>query len=158
MGNLEAPADLPPRVYLKHGRYWHVHRRKWKALPRALNEAIAIAKDLNTEIEHGGTLELRCRLERTYINRRNAAKARGIVFTISFDEVLQLARVIKHSLYEPTGKKRAPFAPSIDRIDGALGYAPGNVRVVCFAANCAMNEWGESVLDIITEGRHRRKF
>lgn len=44
------------------------------------------------------------------------------------------------------GTPRAPFAPSIDRIDCSLGYAPGNVRLVCQIANLAMNEWGDDAL------------
>ena len=46
---------------------------------------------------------------------------------------------------------RRPFAPSIDRIDSRFGYTEGNVRVVCVAVNLAMNDWGESVLQIIAK-------
>lgn len=42
--------------------------------------------------------------------------------------------------------KRRPWAPSLDRIRSGEGYVPGNVRFVCVAANLAMNEWGEDVL------------
>lgn len=41
---------------------------------------------------------------------------------------------------------RRPWAPSIDRIDSAGPYAPGNVRLVCAAVNGAMGVWGEQVL------------
>ena len=36
-----------------------------------------------------------------------------------------------------------PFGPSIDRIIPALGYVPGNIRIVCVMVNFAMNRWGE---------------
>lgn len=40
----------------------------------------------------------------------------------------------------------SPWRVSVDRIDSRKGYAPENCRVVCLAANLALNEWGESVL------------
>lgn len=39
-----------------------------------------------------------------------------------------------------------PYSPSIDRIDSRIGYTKSNCRIVCVAANYAMNEWGDSVL------------
>lgn len=41
---------------------------------------------------------------------------------------------------------RAPFAPSLDRIDCGKGYTVANTRVVCQIANLAMNTWGEAAL------------
>lgn len=35
-----------------------------------------------------------------------------------------------------------PFAPSLDRIDSALGYTANNVRLVCMIVNMALNDWG----------------
>jgi hypothetical protein len=49
-------------------------------------------------------------------------------------------------------KNSNPFMPSIDRIDSSRGYEPRNVRVVCYAANLAMNRWGEHVLSILSHG------
>lgn len=46
----------------------------------------------------------------------------------------------------PRGCRRAPFAPSIDRIDSRDGYTAANCRLVCFAANVALNQWGEGTL------------
>lgn len=50
------------------------------------------------------------------------------------------------------GWSRRPYAPSLDRIDSAEGYKPSNVRLVCVAANLAMNQWGEDVLVRVAEG------
>jgi hypothetical protein len=48
---------------------------------------------------------------------------------------------------EVTGPRRQrPYAPSIDRRDNAAGYVRSNCRMVCAAANIAMNTWGEAVL------------
>jgi hypothetical protein len=38
--------------------------------------------------------------------------------------------------------KRRPFAPSLDRIDSAIGYTKENCRIVSVIVNCALNEWG----------------
>lgn len=40
------------------------------------------------------------------------------------------------------GGAKAPFSPSIDRIDNSKGYTMDNTRIVCLIVNIAMNEWG----------------
>jgi len=45
-----------------------------------------------------------------------------------------------------THGRRQWDSPSIDRIDPNRGYIYSNVRVVCFAVNAAMGDWGEAVL------------
>lgn len=45
----------------------------------------------------------------------------------------------------------APYQPSIDRIDSRKGYVRGNVRIVCFAVNVAIGEWGDAVFLKIAE-------
>jgi hypothetical protein len=45
--------------------------------------------------------------------------------------------------FKPAGARVAPFRYSIDRIDSAKGYHFDNCRIVCFAVNMAMREWGE---------------
>ena len=45
-----------------------------------------------------------------------------------------------------------PFGPSIDRIDPMKGYTLANTRLVCTAANFAMNQWGQDVLRQIAYG------
>ena len=40
--------------------------------------------------------------------------------------------------------RRRPWIPSVDRIDSTKSYTPDNCRLVCSAANYAMNEWSDS--------------
>jgi len=47
---------------------------------------------------------------------------------------------------------RDPWAPSIDRIQSCHGYTFDNIRVVCLAANYAMNQWGADVLLRLARG------
>ena len=62
-------------------------------------------------------------------------------------------------LHSRTGQKgpRNPLVMSIDRIDSSCGYVVENVRLVVWAANAAMNVWGEEVFAKIAEAyiRHR---
>lgn len=59
---------------------------------------------------------------------------------------------------EPQAKyHKAPYAPSLDRIDNRKGYVLGNVRLVCVAVNFALGEWGEAVFADIAAGFLRRK-
>ena len=83
------------------------------------------------------------------------AFARGIAFDLTPEDLIHLYdRCAGHCevtgipfdmQYRPSGRRR-PYAPSIDRIRSDGGYTLENVRIVCVAANGAMNEWGEDVL------------
>lgn len=46
----------------------------------------------------------------------------------------------------PGGHRTHPFAPSLDRIIPKLGYTKSNTRLVLFAVNRAMSDWGDAVL------------
>jgi hypothetical protein len=83
------------------------------------------------------------------------AKARGIPFGLTmahFDAMWERSggycevSGIPFALEAVESSKRRPYAPSIDRRDGVMGYYPDNCRLVCAAVNLAMNEFGESVL------------
>lgn len=41
----------------------------------------------------------------------------------------------------------APFNPSLDRINCALGYTPENTRIVCTIVNLALNKFGDEIFD-----------
>jgi hypothetical protein len=42
-------------------------------------------------------------------------------------------------------------SPSLDRIVPSKGYVYKNIRIVCWAMNCAMGTWGEGVLRTIVK-------
>jgi hypothetical protein len=158
-----AHSDLPQRVYLKHGRYWLVHKARWNPLSRDKSEAIAQAAQMSAA---GNLLRLDVTprnidrqkiLAYTYSllasARSNAKGRRGILFELTRPDVHRMlieagwkcaVTGTEFTLERIAGKK--PFAPSIDRIDSAQGYTPTNCRIVCVAANYAMNVWGAAVL------------
>ena len=47
---------------------------------------------------------------------------------------------------------KQPFSQSLDRINSRKGYSPSNTRLVCVAANFAMNDWGLEVLAELAVG------
>ena len=40
-------------------------------------------------------------------------------------------------------------SPTLDRIDPAKGYVFSNVRIICWALNCALGPWGEDILKTV---------
>lgn len=88
------------------------------------------------------------------------AKARRLPVEITIDDLLSMWRATDGRCalcgipfdFARRGRKRRPFAPSVDRIDCSRGYALDNCRLVCVAVNYAMSDWGEGVLRQIAHG------
>lgn len=59
---------------------------------------------------------------------------------------------IAFNLTSTTKHKNRPFAPSIDRINSRLPYTMENCRLVCVAANLAINEWGDEIFSRVASG------
>jgi hypothetical protein len=90
-----------------------------------------------------------------YSRGRTGAIGRRIEWALSREDV---AEVLRRSggLCEISGLpfsderhgKRGvrPWMATLDRVDAAAGYMPGNVRVVCLAANNALADFGDAVL------------
>lgn len=82
-----------------------------------------------------------------FFNAERRATKMGRPFTITPADMLNLvaeANGVCQLSGIPFDKTQtsSPFAPSLDRIECAKGYEPGNVRLVCHVANVAMNTWG----------------
>lgn len=79
------------------------------------------------------------------------AQRKGLAFDLDRHEAEITARVEKN-VCEMTGIAlrrdiaKAWNVPSLDRIDPQKGYVYSNIRVVCYALNCAMGTWGEAPL------------
>ena len=90
---------------------------------------------------------LRRMLQRT----KHRATSRKIRFSLALEDVVRIAersagrcelsglrfRWTKHN-----NCLLPPHAPSLDRIVPADGYHPGNCRLVCYAMNVAISDWG----------------
>lgn len=45
-----------------------------------------------------------------------------------------------------------PYSPSLDRIDTSRGYTKDNVRLVVYAVNIMLMDWGESIFARVVNG------
>lgn len=85
---------------------------------------------------------------------RQRAKEKGLPFSL---RVRAIQAKIDRGICEVSGLPlnleggRTWDSPSIDRIVPELGYTPDNTRVVCFAVNSAMGDWGLDKLLEITD-------
>lgn len=85
----------------------------------------------------------------------SAARKRGVGCSLNCHAI---AAAIKAGACQVTGLrfvltngKPSPWSPSLDRINGALGYTPENTRVVVWLYNCAKNEFGDADVAILAE-------
>jgi hypothetical protein len=108
------------------------------------------------ESEKGGDISWKDVAKWICGRQRESAKTRGLPFEIDAFDV--------YRAMEATGFKCAisgipftrrigqnaggpdPWGASIDRIENRQGYIQDNFRVVCHAANIAMNRWGYDTL------------
>lgn len=159
--------DLPRRVYFRHGAFWHVINKRWTRLGVDRAKALQLAARIDEATIHSGPEVLRRALLRAFKSRRADAAVRGIPFQLTAQQVVDLAEAtqwrcavtgVTFSMKRSRAGRHAALSPSIDRIEPALGYVPGNVRVVCLATNFAMNEWGDEVMHVLAEGWMRKQF
>ena len=94
-------------------------------------------------------------LNRLWSKSKDNAATRNIPFELTKKDILELykdcsGRCAVTGIPLDFGKRqkgeRYPWIPSIDRIDSTKPYTKENARLVCAAANYAMNKWGEAVL------------
>lgn len=97
-------------------------------------------------------------LRRLRAQAEDRARKGKLVFALSKSDMLTLAARaagrcevtgLPFSDAKPAGCARRPFGPSLDRIAPAEGYTLSNCRLVCFAVNVAMSDWGEATLRTI---------
>ena len=133
---------------------------------RDLDEALKVADGLSrftnikTEIRRSG-FGMRD-YEVLYKQSVKNARSRELEHSLTHAQFHQIAERCEDAC-ELTGIKfqwirglgineRQPFAPSLDRIDSRLGYTYENCRIICVAANMAINTWGDWVLAEMARG------
>lgn len=146
-------------MHFKDGGYYHVANNKWTHLGSVKEEAM----QRFASIEHGlsispsaapAWMSMSKYLHELFWRAQKNAKLRSLEFLLSrddYDSIVTRASgscevtSIPFSLLTSAGCNRRPFAPSLDRIDSALGYTPANCRLVCGIVNAALGAWGEGV-------------
>lgn len=160
---------------VRRGRRWYARKRiagkmLWIAL-RTTQREVASARAYRYIADRAGekaaVLDRRRISDVVYADMYKRAVARAkksgfdIAQMISLLEILSIAAAQNHCCaltdipFSTTGKGvafRAPYAPSLDRIDARRGYVQGNVRIVCTAVNWALSDWGDEVLDRVCHG------
>ena len=162
------PLILPVRMHFKNGRYYYVKRGGpkntpvWTGLSR--NQAEAMAQ--YTLLEAGKPREAFEKYDApafwlgevsktVWEQTKKRAREKDILFMLTVDDIVEFGMAsnwrcsvsgVKFTRDKPGTASRKPFMPSIDRIDCSKGYVKLNCRLVCWAANLAMSDWGEGVL------------
>lgn len=171
-------SDLPPGIIVRKrpsGNYYYYQtssvgaKRREYPLGKVRVQAIAKWREIASETPPA---KQRVGLQ-PWVSRklRNAvmanAKKRKIEFSLTLEDVTQLIEDsggkcsltgIEFDLFKDHGARARPWAPSIDRIDCALGYVVGNVRLVACAVNLALSDFGEATLLRIAKGLIKTKY
>lgn len=138
----------------KYQRYYRRHREERKAevkVRRAKNpektkenRRALYALNLDTARASSRRYQQRIRAEEPeralWVRARQRAAVKGMAFTIELADVVIPERcpLLDVPLRRSIGKRDA-FSPSLDRIDNAKGYIPGNVHVISYRANTLKN-------------------
>lgn len=78
-----------------------------------------------------------------FYNSKRRAISRGMEFTLCQSEIEQMMIDFSKTHYCQITKKKAPFKPSIDRINCSKGYTPDNIRIVWLIENLCKNSFTE---------------
>lgn len=99
--------------------------------------------------------------QRTFLSAKKRARAKGIEFNLTDTNIAELIKTsrgrcsltgIPFSMARHANTYRAPFAPSLDRLNSTEGYTVANTRLVCVAVNWALSDWGCGVFETIAAG------
>ena len=90
-------------------------------------------------------------------NARRRASKLGIPFSINLDDVTipKVCPVFGVALSRNKVRGQHPWSPTLDRIVPALGYVPGNVRVISWKANRLKSDATPDELYLVAEYARR---
>lgn len=89
-----------------------------------------------------------------YANLKCHAKSRGKLFTLTFEQFLAIVGLQSYV----NGKGRERHCMSVDRIDPALGYVVGNIRIISVSDNVlAQKEHERSMRDPYYAAEYARR-
>lgn len=154
-------------IHESRGSYFLVKNNKWVFLTKSRDQIESVLESrygfkngvvpygkiaLFNACDHSNILDF---VQKLIARARHNAKSRGKEFCLQKEDAPILLSECNYrcsvtrtpySVEFRSRDGRTPFAPSIDRIDSSKGYHMENCRLVCTAANYAMNTWGESVI------------
>lgn len=90
-----------------------------------------------------------------YYSSLQGAKKKGLEFTLTRKQVEELVAPMVCSVSGmplTTDERQGPWLPSLDRIDNAAGYVPGNVRLTCWMFNRAKAHWTDQQFMAMVQG------
>jgi hypothetical protein len=150
--------ELPWRMY-KIGLAYRIVNLDGSKIPLGRDREIALRRYYVIMARDETQADPLC-VRTMWRRHQKGAKQRGLVFTISAEDVAAVledqGRVcavtgLPFRSEKPEGMRIRPWAASLDRIDGKRGYEPGNIRVVCAFVNVAMNGFGELFFQQVLE-------
>lgn len=139
-------------------------------------EAAASSREYN-HVRHMAVRPIEARKQKTEKTVRRAldhARARavkkGLPFNLTLDWLLSqldaqecrcaLTGIEFHAEHEVAARVH-PFTPSLDRISPSQGYTTENVRIVIFALNAMLLDWGEEIFELVANSyryqKHKRR-
>ena len=150
-----------PRIRL-HGEYGS--REFWEGYALAASGGISEGgRPRKILIQRNNLREILQSVRQTVASAKHRAAKRGLPFDLTEDWALeQINRQdfkcaltgIPFLAGRASGRARA-YAPSFDRIDNSKGYTTDNVRIVVFAINLMMLDWGEEPFHRVSTGYQR---
>ena len=120
-------------------------------------KAFENVKKIGARVQAKSSLTFRGRGVQMLARSRNRAKKSSIAHSIVLEDILpgieagfcQLTK-LPFDLKPVTKTSQNPYSPSIDRIDSLKGYTKDNIRIVLYAVNAALGQYGtETMLPIL---------
>lgn len=139
-----------------------------EAFVEAYNKLLADTQwiDSRQTFENNKKRELGLTVDRKIRSSRARARKSKLPFELDYDWAIQKIEANNFRceltglsfMSDADGFNRVnPYAPSFDRIDPSLGYTKENVRIVIFAINVMLLDWGTELFEKIIRSYEREK-